>query len=64
MSDQFLMGDRLMVAPQVVKDAATRKVRIPPGRWRADDGQMYAGPAVVEVATPLARLPHFEKLTD
>ena len=58
------MGDRLMVAPQVAKDAATRTVRIPPGRWRADDGHVYAGPAVVEVATPLARLPHFEKLKD
>ena len=36
-------------------------VVIPPGRWTADDGQVYEGPATVETATPLARLPHFER---
>ena len=58
--DQFLMGDDLMVAPVLEKGAKTRKVVVPPGRWRADDGSLHEGPAVVEVETPLNRLPYFE----
>ena len=58
-TDQFMMGEKLLVAPQVVKDAVRRKVVIPPGTWTADDGQVYVGPKTVEIATPLARLPHF-----
>lgn len=58
--DQFLMGERLLVAPQLY-GKTSRKVVIPPGRWTADDGLVYEGPATVEIATPLARLPHFER---
>lgn len=58
-NDQFLMGENLMVAPQVVKDATTRKVVIPPGIWKADDGNVYTGPTEITVGTPLERLPHF-----
>lgn len=60
--DQFVMGDFLMVAPQVNKGAAARSVAIPPGTWRADDGTCLVGPRTVEVATPLSRLPHFERI--
>ena len=59
--DQFMMGETLLVAPVVEKDARTRKVVLPPGAWIADDGREYAGPATVEVEAPLARLPHFVK---
>jgi len=61
-NDQFMMGDDLLVAPQTKKDAPTREVAIPPGSWRADDGTVFAGPRVVSVATPLARLPHFTRV--
>lgn len=60
--DQFVMGDFLMVAPQVEKDAATREVEIPPGKWIADDGIVVTGPKRVMVKTPLERLPYFEKV--
>lgn len=60
--DQFVMGDFLMVAPQVNKGAVARSVAIPPGTWRADDGTCHVGPRTVEVATPLSRLPHFERI--
>ena len=59
--DEFMMGDRLLVAPVMEKGATSRKVILPSGRWRSDDGQIYVGPATVEVAAPLARLPYFER---
>ena len=57
--DEFMMGTTLLVAPVVEKDAKSRKVVLPPGAWLGDDGHEYAGPATIEVETPLARLPHF-----
>lgn len=60
--DEFMMGDGILVAPVVEKGATTRKVVLPPGKWKADDGQTYVGPATVEVAAPISRLPYFEKM--
>ena len=60
--DQFMMGDDLLVAPVMEKGAKSRKVILPPGQWKADDGRTYNGPAKIEVATPLDRLPYFMKL--
>ena len=60
--DQFLMGDDLLVAPVVEEGAKSRKVVLPPGTWRADDGQTHVGPTTVEVETPLRRLPYFERM--
>ena len=57
--DQFLLGERLLVAPVQVKGQTERQVEIPPGRWIGDDGVEVEGPKTLTVATPLARLPHF-----
>ena len=59
--DQFMMGDFLMVAPQVCKGASCRTVVIPPGKWLADDGSLVKGPSRIVVRTPLSRLPHFTR---
>ena len=58
-TDQFMLGSKLLVAPQTVKGAKTRKVFVPTGTWVADDGTEVVGPKTVEVATPISRLPHF-----
>ena len=60
-TDQFVMGDFLIVAPQLEKGASTRVVRLPAGCWKADDGTVTKGPAEVTVSTPLSRIPHFER---
>ncbi|MFG2981112.1 hypothetical protein ACGFYQ_07600 [Streptomyces sp. NPDC048258] len=60
-TDQFLLGDGLMVAPVVTKGADGREVLIPPGTWLADDGRSYVGPAHVWIDAPLARLPYLRK---
>jgi len=39
--------------------AVARKVVLPPGKWLADDGKTYIGPAHITVDAPLGRLPHF-----
>jgi alpha-glucosidase len=57
--DQFVMGDFLIVAPQVEKEVESREVSLPAGRWLADDGETFTGPARITVKTPLSRLPHF-----
>jgi alpha-glucosidase len=57
--DQFMMGNDLLVAPVMEKGAKSRKVILPPGKWKADDGQIFNGPAEIDIPTPLSRLPHF-----
>jgi alpha-glucosidase len=60
-TDQFLLGADLLVAPVVEKGARKRSITFPPGRWRGDDGSLVAGPTTKEVDAPLARLPHYER---
>ena len=60
--DEFMMGTDLLVAPQMVQGAENRDVVIPPGRWRADNGQIVEGPKRIVVSTPLSRLPHFVRM--
>ena len=59
---QFVMGDFLMVAPQVEKGLESRDVAVPPGKWMADDGMIVEGPKQIVVATPLDRLPYFVRV--
>ena len=59
--DEFMMGDDLLVAPVVEKGSTSRKVILPPGNWKADDGRIFNGPATVDVPAPLSRLPYFER---
>ena len=58
--DQFMMGDDLLVAPMVTQ-GASRKVLIPKGTWKADDGSVITGPAEKTIDVPLERLPYFER---
>ena len=61
--DEFMMGQDLLVAPVLEKGAKHRRVVIPPGRWRGDDGKAVEGPTTIEVSTPLERLPHFIRMS-
>lgn len=52
-NDQFLIGDDLLVAPVVTKDAAVRRVWLPPGLWHDWwRGTVHTGPAWIEVPVP------------
>jgi alpha-glucosidase (family GH31 glycosyl hydrolase) len=61
-TDQFLLGDRLLVAPVLTKGAVTRKIVIPEGKWKSFDGKIINGPKNIEIAVKLDDLPFFEKI--
>ncbi len=59
--DQFMLGDKFMVAP-VVTNIDEREVKLPKGKWRDDFGKTHKGGRTIKISVPLSRLPYFEKL--
>ncbi len=58
--DEVLLGDALLAAPVCQPGQRQRDVYLPAGRWYDWwTGEAYEGPADVEVAAPLDRLPLF-----
>ncbi len=63
-TDQFLLGEEIMVAPVLEKGATRRMVVFPPGRWRGDDGQPVTGPVTQTIEAQLTRLPWWRRIQD
>lgn len=60
-TDQFMLGDRILVAPVTTKGARTRSVKLPQGRWAYLGEKIYDGGCDVTVDASLDVLPFFEK---
>jgi alpha-glucosidase (family GH31 glycosyl hydrolase) len=60
-TDQFMLGTDLLVAPVVQKGARSRSVTFPPGTWLGDDGSTVVGPKVLTIQVPLDRLPYYTR---
>ncbi len=60
--DEFLLGDDILVAPVVAKNARARTIVFPPGTWKGDDGSVVIGPRTAEVQAGLERLPWYRKI--
>lgn len=62
-SDEYLWGDNVLVAPVVTKGARTRKVVFPSGQWIDwyNPARTYRGGSTVTVPAPLSTLPLFVK---
>lgn len=59
--DEFLVGDRLLVAPVVKEKTYSRTVILPEGTWEDDRGETYKGPSQIEIEVPIERIPFFWK---
>lgn len=64
-SDQFLLGSDLLVAPVLTQGATSREVYLPPGSWfHVWTGEEYAGGQRVTVAAPIGSPPVFSRGAD
>ncbi len=59
-SDEYLLGGAILVAPVVDEGATSRSVYLPAGEWVSWDGAVTAtGPTDVVVSAPMGELPLF-----
>jgi alpha-glucosidase (family GH31 glycosyl hydrolase) len=61
LSDQYLYGSELLVAPVVEKGARERRLYLPEGRWLdyADRTTLHAGGRTIRAKAPLSSIPVF-----
>jgi alpha-glucosidase len=60
--DQFMLGDNILVAPVIEKGAYKRKVILPKGKWKGDDGKIVKGSRTIEIDAPIERIPYYTKI--
>ncbi len=59
-SDEFMIGDKLLVAPVVTEGATTRSVYLPPGTWfDVWTGESMEGGQELNVDAPIGKPPVF-----
>ena len=57
--DQYMLGDKYLIAPVMVQGAVSRTVKFPAGTWKGDDDSKIEGPCEIEIQAPLSRLPRY-----
>ncbi len=63
LEDQYMFGDRYLVAPVLEAGMKSRQVYLPEGSWKdIHNGQVYPGGQTITRETPLEELPVFEKI--
>ena len=58
-TDEFLLGDRVLVAPVITKGQTEREVVLPEGEWLYLEKTPYSGGCTVTVPAPIDTLPYF-----
>ncbi len=60
-TDQFLLGEEVLVAPVIEQGKSEREVILPEGQWFYLGNEEYKGGVTVTVSAPLGTLPYFTK---
>jgi len=62
-TDQFMLGEDVLVAPVTKKNTYSRPVVFPPGKWKGENGSVIEGPVCVPIEVPIERLPWFRRIS-
>ncbi len=63
LQDQYMFGDRYLVAPIFHLNEFEREVYLPAGRWKdTRDGKEYQGGGRIRAAAPIDSIPVFERM--
>lgn len=60
--DQFMLGKKYMIAPNIKKGSRKRSVKFPRGKWINKNDEIIIGPITKEVNSPLDEILIFEKV--
>ena len=60
--DQFMLGDKILVAPVLEKDARSRKVMLPKGKWETPSGIVHQGGKTIVFEVALDELLYFRRI--
>ena len=60
-SDQFLLGDEILIAPLLTAGEGMRDVLIPEGQWLDDNKNIIKGPKIMKIKVKLDEIPIFIK---
>ena len=60
-TDTFMLGEKILVAPIIVKGMKEREIHLPDGKWQGFDGKIYTGGKVISIPVTLKDLPYFIK---
>ncbi|MDR1644066.1 MAG: glycoside hydrolase, partial [Clostridiales bacterium] len=61
--DEYMFGEKLLVAPVILEGAASRKVWLPQGVWRDYwNGSTFTGPGFVTIECGLGEIPVWERM--
>ena len=62
LQDQYMFGDKYLVAPILHLNEFKREVYLPEGKWMlTSNGEIYVGNQTVSVDAPIEYMPVFEK---
>lgn len=61
-TDQFMLGEDILVAPVLTKGTRERTVVFPAGKWLSADGKIFEGDNCYQLPSPLGSLLYFTKI--
>lgn len=61
-TDEFLLGNDILVCPIVTKGTFEKVVIFPEGRWQDEDGSIFEGRSAIKLPSPIEKLLWFRRI--